>query len=115
MFSDLECDYINPIDLCNKLNQVRTSPLPRTYLLFACPLRIRFPVYPVLTYCFALLVCPTGKYRTRLPYPPLPPLRPMDSFRIKCTVGSVQCQQVCCIPAHLLSRIPSSCVNSILI
>jgi len=28
MFSDLECDYINPIDLCNKLNQVRThSPL----------------------------------------------------------------------------------------
>lgn len=20
MFSDLECDYINPIDLCNKLN-----------------------------------------------------------------------------------------------
>ncbi len=26
MFSDLECDYINPIDLCNKLNQVRVSP-----------------------------------------------------------------------------------------
>ena len=25
MFSDLECDYINPIDLCNKLNQVRPS------------------------------------------------------------------------------------------
>ena len=23
MFSDLECDYINPFDLCNKLNQVR--------------------------------------------------------------------------------------------
>jgi hypothetical protein len=22
MFSDLECDFINPIDLCNKLNQV---------------------------------------------------------------------------------------------
>ncbi len=22
MFSDLECDYINPIDLCNKLNTV---------------------------------------------------------------------------------------------
>jgi len=21
MFSDLECDYVNPIDLCNKLNQ----------------------------------------------------------------------------------------------
>ena len=26
MFSDLECDYINPIDLCNKLNQVFTFP-----------------------------------------------------------------------------------------
>jgi hypothetical protein len=25
MFSDLESDYINPIDLCNKLNQVHTS------------------------------------------------------------------------------------------
>ena len=23
MFSDLESDYINPVDLCNKLNQVR--------------------------------------------------------------------------------------------
>lgn len=28
MFSDLECDYINPIDLCNKLNQVSPSPPP---------------------------------------------------------------------------------------
>jgi hypothetical protein len=27
MFSDLECDYINPIDLCNKLNQVRAEQL----------------------------------------------------------------------------------------
>jgi hypothetical protein len=25
MFSDLEVDYINPIDLCNQLNQVRAS------------------------------------------------------------------------------------------
>jgi len=40
MFSDLECDYINPIDLCNKLNQVRTS-LP---LILVCP---------VLMHCFA--------------------------------------------------------------
>ncbi|KAL7277864.1 hypothetical protein ACG7TL_008810 [Trametes sanguinea] len=31
MFSDLECDYINPIDLCNKLNQA--SPA----LLFVLP------------------------------------------------------------------------------
>ena len=26
MFSDLECDYINPIDLCNKLNTVSHPP-----------------------------------------------------------------------------------------
>jgi len=26
MFSDLECDYINPIDMCNKLNQVCPTP-----------------------------------------------------------------------------------------
>lgn len=25
MFSDLECDYINPIDLCDRLNQVITK------------------------------------------------------------------------------------------
>lgn len=33
MFSDLECDYINPIDLCNKLNQVRhpLTSLPGPY------------------------------------------------------------------------------------
>lgn len=30
MFSDLECDYINPIDLCNKLNQVSLSALCTT-------------------------------------------------------------------------------------
>ncbi|KAI9100427.1 cornichon [Phlyctochytrium arcticum] len=29
MFSDLECDYINPIDLCNKLNQF---VLPENFL-----------------------------------------------------------------------------------
>jgi hypothetical protein len=28
MFSDLECDYINPIDLCNKLNQVHPPSSP---------------------------------------------------------------------------------------
>lgn len=25
MYSDLESDYINPIDFCNKLNQVRRA------------------------------------------------------------------------------------------
>lgn len=31
MFSDLECDYINPIDLCQKLNAVRH--LPNSFLV----------------------------------------------------------------------------------
>lgn len=34
MFSDLECDYINPIDLCSQLNRVRvlrSSPVTRTF------------------------------------------------------------------------------------
>lgn len=38
MFSDLECDYLNPIDLCNKLNQVSGSlahPHHRYYLPLA--------------------------------------------------------------------------------
>lgn len=43
MFSDLECDYINPIDLCNKLNQVchymktlwdKFTQITRKYSLF---------------------------------------------------------------------------------
>lgn len=41
MFSDLECDYINPIDLCNKLNQVSFySFFPREHHL-TCAL-VRF-------------------------------------------------------------------------
>lgn len=35
MFSDLECDYINPIDLCSKLNMVRISSDKAIYLLTA--------------------------------------------------------------------------------
>jgi len=35
MFSDLECDYINPIDLCNKLNQfVLPEMLAHSFLFF---------------------------------------------------------------------------------
>ena len=33
MFSDLETDYINPIDLCNKLNQVRVRRFMDSALL----------------------------------------------------------------------------------
>lgn len=38
MFSDLECDYINPIDLCNKLNQVS-----QTYIVISFVLRHLHP------------------------------------------------------------------------
>jgi len=34
MFSDLECDYINPIDLCNRLNQVRGTLISSTQNIF---------------------------------------------------------------------------------
>src|SRR6267154_6872683 len=69
MFSDLECDYINPIDLCNKLNQVRSpinsfghSTLPNK--------NKKFHVH--------VLVRPTRKHRPCIPNRPLPPLWTMD-------------------------------------
>ena len=60
MFSDLECDYINPIDLCNKLNQV--SP---------------FPVCIADRLMSRLVVCLTREYCTRLPHATFPPVGPM--------------------------------------
>lgn len=36
MFSDLECDFINPIDLCNKLNQVASSVSLCLMLIVCC-------------------------------------------------------------------------------
>lgn len=43
MFSDLECDYINPIDLCNKLNQVtlNTNCYAKMRLLILCAVIVR--------------------------------------------------------------------------
>ena len=32
MFSDLQCDYINPVDLCNGLNMVRAEAAARNIL-----------------------------------------------------------------------------------
>lgn len=36
MFSDLECDYLNPIDLCNKLNQFVLPEMGAHMLLVVC-------------------------------------------------------------------------------
>jgi hypothetical protein len=55
MFSDLECDYINPIDLCNKLNQV-SSPLLGVFRVLT-PLQFVLPensAHAFLTLLFLL-------------------------------------------------------------
>ncbi|GAA5873514.1 hypothetical protein JCM3774_000036 [Rhodotorula dairenensis] len=36
MFSDLECDYLNPIDLCNKLNQFVLPEMVAHAFMTAC-------------------------------------------------------------------------------
>lgn len=66
MFSDLECDYINPIDLCNKLNQVGRAmhfgvDEPRTLIRSSSffPLTLQFTLpemaaHAVLTVFFLL-------------------------------------------------------------
>ncbi|EGG08002.1 uncharacterized protein MELLADRAFT_35170, partial [Melampsora larici-populina 98AG31] len=36
MFSDLECDYLNPIDLCNKLNQFVLPEMGAHMFLVVC-------------------------------------------------------------------------------
>lgn len=57
MFSDLECDYINPIDLCNKLNQVAKSFGLLFYELTSCNLQFVLPeniAHAFLTIIFLL-------------------------------------------------------------
>jgi hypothetical protein len=62
MFSDLESDYINPIDLCNKLNQVSSVFLQEP------------PLESVG------VVCPSRVRRTRVPSSMFPIIRAMDGF-----------------------------------
>jgi len=76
MFSDLECDYINPIDLCNKLNQVPLST----------------PTYSTST--DTLPVRPTRKHCTRVPNNPLSPLWSMVRIPPQPPSRLVQRQQV---------------------
>lgn len=54
MFSDLECDYINPIDLCNKLNQVGSllDFIPHTNI---CP-PVQFVLPENITHAFLTLL-----------------------------------------------------------
>ena len=77
MFSDLECDYINPIDLCNKLNQVRGRWTTRRA--------------DVLT---PLPVCVARKRTARVPHPPFLTFWTMDGFHSQLALGHIQRQQV---------------------
>lgn len=42
MFSDLECDFVNPIDLCAKLNPVGYTKYLITTLFLVCSTRVWF-------------------------------------------------------------------------
>lgn len=66
MFSDLESDYINPIDMCNKLNQVRLDPFVASPSLGAD--WITCSVHTPRTYC------------TRFPCSAISTLWSMDSI-----------------------------------
>ena len=76
MFSDLECDYINPIDLCNKLNQVGS------------------PLLGVFTSTDILVVCLARKLGARLPHLVIPTVGPMDSVPPQRAFSCIQRQQV---------------------
>jgi len=82
MFSDLECDYINPIDLCNQLNRVRvlrSSPV-------TCNIRANVP--------FLSLVCPTRIRSACLPRFVFPALGSMVGAHVESTASSIQCPKV---------------------
>lgn len=68
MFSDLECDYINPIDLCNKLNQVRID--------LDC-------WFEVVVLTLRPIVCRPRRGCARLHHTPVPPLGTMDGAHIQ--------------------------------
>lgn len=77
MLSDLEADYINPIDLCNKLNSVRSPILTPQY-------------YP--SRLVVKTVCPPGTRCTRFPHSSFPPFLPMDSITGQSATFSLQCE-----------------------
>lgn len=68
MFSDLETDYINPIDFCNKMNKVRGL------ILLAYGVLTKVLVYFFKSVRSPRSLCP------RIPGGALPLVRSMDSF-----------------------------------
>ena len=77
MYSDLESDYINPIDFCNKLNQVGFYNLPNNGFILNIP-----------------PVCPTRIRRTWFSGPSLPPTWGVVCIVVEFTSCCLECEQV---------------------
>ena len=73
MYSDLECDYINPIDLCSKLNAVRS-----------------YQSYLALRSLIMIIVHVTRSGRTRNIYYSFSTLGAVVGAFIKSAIGGVQ-------------------------
>lgn len=84
MFSDLECDYINPIDLCTQLNRVRNYDFWPVHIvadhLAAC----------VYLHRRAATVCHPGIHSARFPRAHVLALWAICGTSAKFTVGSLQ-------------------------
>lgn len=96
MFSDLECDYINPIDLCNKLNQVS----------FGC-LFFEHVSCCQSDACYCGLVCPSREYRPRVFDAAVFALWAMDSLLAQRPATRVQYKQVrlFCVGCHTMLHV----------
>lgn len=77
MFSDLECDYINPIDLCNKLNMVCHPHVIKLISVLTC-----------------LTVYTTGNGLPRFYHDSVPPFRPVVCTGTERAAGCIQREQV---------------------
>ena len=100
MFSDLECDYINPIDLCNKLNTARI------YLYSVKQLGL-------LTWVLHSTVCPPRSTFPRISHSTLPLHWPMDCIPSKCSAGRIQPEKVRSVfTAYLPFRLSLFCTQS---
>lgn len=75
----MEIDYINPIDLCNKLNQVSD-------FVHVQPLEVELKADDS--------VCPARDDRTRFPHAMLLVVWTVVGILAQCSSGRIQCQQV---------------------
>ena len=102
MFSDLECDYINPIDLCNKLNQVRDPSTSSEVFTLNC------------TISLFSSVCATRECGTCIPCSVIPPQWTMDGSLTQCPTRCIQREQVRLAFLFLILLLTNRDVNRIL-